>query len=363
YEFLDRLINIAIPRIRDFRGLNGRAFDGRGNYSMGIKEQIIFPEIDYDKIDKFAKKRAELKTIIKDEDRSYEDREEARLRLQKLPRDSSPVRGRNRCRLTGRPHGYYRKFGLGRNELRRMAMQGHVPGLEGTDMSMQDPIGDMLTRIRNAQARAKRDVAMPASKRKSAIAEVLKNEGYITDYRVEGEGAAKQLHVELKYFRGKPVIERVWRVSRPGLRIYKTKDQLPSIIGGLGVAIVSTSKGLMSDREARAQGIGGEIICRSDMSRVGKMPIPLPSGVEVTIAGQTVSIKGAKGAMEHVVHVLVSVALQDGVLNVSANDASQASNALSGTTRALLNNMVTGVSAGFTRKLEIVGVGYRAQVQ
>ena len=93
------------------------------------------------------------------------------------------------------------------------------------------------------------------------------------------------------------------------------------------------------------------------------MPIPLPSGVEVTIAGQTVSIKGAKGVMEHAVHVLVSVAMEDGVLNVSANDASQASNALSGTTRALLNNMVTGVSAGFTRKLEIVGVGYRAQVQ
>ncbi len=128
-------------------------------------------------------------------------------------------------------------------------------------MSMQDPIGDMLTRIRNAQARAKRDVTMPASKRKSAIAEVLKIEGYITDYREEGEGATKTLHVELKYFRGKPVIERVWRVSRPGLRVYKTKDELPSIIGGLGVAIVSTSKGLMSDREARAQGIGGEIIC------------------------------------------------------------------------------------------------------
>jgi len=93
------------------------------------------------------------------------------------------------------------------------------------------------------------------------------------------------------------------------------------------------------------------------------MPIPLPSGVEVTIAGQSVSVKGAKGTMDHVVHDLVSVALEDGVLNVSANNASQASNALSGTTRALLNNMVTGVSAGFTRKLEIVGVGYRAQVQ
>ena len=128
-------------------------------------------------------------------------------------------------------------------------------------MSMQDPIGDMLTRIRNAQARAKRDVVMPASVRKSAIAEVLKHEGYIVGYRVEGEGATKQLRIELKYYRGKPVIEHVRRVSRPGLRIYKTKDELPSIIGGLGVAIVSTSKGLMSDREARAQGIGGEIIC------------------------------------------------------------------------------------------------------
>lgn len=128
-------------------------------------------------------------------------------------------------------------------------------------MSMQDPIGDMLTRIRNAQARAKREVAMPASRRKTAIAEVLQSEGYIVGYREEGAGATKQLLVELKYYRGKPVIENVRRVSRPGLRIYKTKDELPSIIGGLGVAIVSTSKGLMSDREARAQGIGGEIIC------------------------------------------------------------------------------------------------------
>ena len=99
------------------------------------------------------------------------------------------------------------------------------------------------------------------------------------------------------------------------------------------------------------------------MSRVGKMPIPLPSGVEVTISGQTVSVKGAKGLMSHRVHDLVSIAFEDGVINVAANNASQSSNALSGTTRALLNNMVTGVSTGFTRKLEIVGVGYRAQVQ
>lgn len=128
-------------------------------------------------------------------------------------------------------------------------------------MSMQDPISDMLTRLRNGQARAKREVAMPASTKKAAIAEVLKSEGYITDYRVDGEGAERTLTIELKYYEGQPVIERIERVSRPGLRIYRNKDELPAVIGGLGVAIVSTSRGLMSDREARAQGVGGEVIC------------------------------------------------------------------------------------------------------
>ena len=128
-------------------------------------------------------------------------------------------------------------------------------------MSMQDPISDMLTRLRNAQARAKREVAMPASGKKTAIAEVLKSEGYISDYRVEGEGTKRSLVVELKYYEGQPVIEKIERVSRPGLRIYRNKDELPTVIGGLGVAIISTSRGLMSDREARAQGVGGEVIC------------------------------------------------------------------------------------------------------
>lgn len=128
-------------------------------------------------------------------------------------------------------------------------------------MSMQDPIADMLTRLRNGQARAKREVAMPASGKKAAIAEVLKNEGYIADYRVEGEGATRELRVELKYFEGRPVIEHISRVSRPGLRVYRQKGDLPNVVGGLGVAIVSTSRGLMSDRQARAEGIGGEVIC------------------------------------------------------------------------------------------------------
>ena len=128
-------------------------------------------------------------------------------------------------------------------------------------MSMSDPISDMLTRIRNGQKARKVAVSMPASKQKEAIAKVLADEGYITGYSSEGEGAEKQLSVELKYFEGVPVIERIERASRPGLRIYRGKDDLPKVLGGLGVAIVSTSAGVMSDRQARQKGIGGEVIC------------------------------------------------------------------------------------------------------
>ncbi|WP_434358166.1 30S ribosomal protein S8 [Parasalinivibrio latis] len=127
-------------------------------------------------------------------------------------------------------------------------------------MSMQDPISDMLTRIRNGQAAHKVAVSMPSSKLKVAIANLLKEEGYIADYAVSGE-AKPELEVTLKYFQAKPVIEQIQRVSRPGLRIYKKKDELPSVMGGLGVAVVSTSKGLMTDRAARKAGLGGEIIC------------------------------------------------------------------------------------------------------
>ena len=127
-------------------------------------------------------------------------------------------------------------------------------------MSLQDPIADMLTRVRNAQKAHKINVKMPASKQKSRIAEVLKGEGYISDFKVSDDNL-KQLIIELKYYQGKPVIEEVKRISRPGLRIFKSKDDLPSINGGLGIAIISTSKGVMTDAQARAAGYGGEIIC------------------------------------------------------------------------------------------------------
>jgi len=127
-------------------------------------------------------------------------------------------------------------------------------------MSMSDPIANLLTRIRNGQARGKVTITMPSSKQKVAIANLLKDEGYLTDVSVEPDGAKPQLVIKLKYYRGKPVIELLKRVSRPGLRIYRGKDELPVVLGGLGVAIVSTSKGLMSDRAARADGHGGEIL-------------------------------------------------------------------------------------------------------
>ncbi|ACJ28781.1 MULTISPECIES: 30S ribosomal protein S8 [Shewanella] len=127
-------------------------------------------------------------------------------------------------------------------------------------MSMQDPIADMLTRIRNGQAAKHVSVKMPSAKLKIAIAKVLKEEGYITDYAVADE-AKPELEVTLKYFQGQPVVETIQRVSRPGLRIYKGKNELPKVMGGLGVAIVSTSKGLMTDRTARQNGMGGEVIC------------------------------------------------------------------------------------------------------
>jgi small subunit ribosomal protein S8 len=127
-------------------------------------------------------------------------------------------------------------------------------------MSMQDPLADMLTRIRNAQMAEKPSVSMASSKVKLAVANVLKSEGYITDVTVAGE-SRPILTIELKYFEGKAVIEELKRVSRPGLRAYADKDSLPRINGGLGVAIVSTNQGVMTDRAARAAGIGGEIMC------------------------------------------------------------------------------------------------------
>jgi small subunit ribosomal protein S8 len=128
-------------------------------------------------------------------------------------------------------------------------------------MSMTDPIADMLTRIRNAQMVEQAVVAMPSSKVKLAIAKVLKDEGYIDAFKVSGDDIKPVLEIALKYYAGRPVIEKIERVSKPGLRIYKSKDDIPRVMNGLGIAIVSTSHGVMTDRKARATGVGGEVLC------------------------------------------------------------------------------------------------------
>ena len=128
-------------------------------------------------------------------------------------------------------------------------------------MSMSDPIADMLTRIRNAQMVEKASVSMPASKVKAAIAQVLKDEGYIDGFKVKNADGKSELEIALKYYAGRPVIERIERVSRPGLRVYRGRNAIPQVQNGLGVAIVTTPQGVMTDRKARATGIGGEVLC------------------------------------------------------------------------------------------------------
>ncbi|MFN9280874.1 MAG: 30S ribosomal protein S8 [Betaproteobacteria bacterium] len=128
-------------------------------------------------------------------------------------------------------------------------------------MSMSDPIADMLTRIRNAQLVEKASVAMPSSKLKVAIAQVLQDEGYIENFKVSSDDGKSQLEIGLKYYAGRPVIERIERVSRPGLRVYRGRDAIPQVMNGLGVAIVTTPRGVMTDRKARQTGVGGEVLC------------------------------------------------------------------------------------------------------
>jgi small subunit ribosomal protein S8 len=128
-------------------------------------------------------------------------------------------------------------------------------------MSMSDPIADMLVRIRNAQMVGHAETVMPASRLKASIAQVLKQEGYIEDFALRENGVRKELAIALKYYAGRPVIERLERVSKPGLRVYKGRDDIPRVMNGLGVAILSTSRGVMTDRKARADGVGGEVLC------------------------------------------------------------------------------------------------------
>ena len=174
-------------------------------------------------------------------------------------------------------------------------------------MTMTDPIADMLTRVRNANSAHHDAVSMPFSKLKSHIAEILQAEGYIACWKVEDAEVGKTLTIELKYGPNRErSIAGVRRVSKPGLRVYAKSTNLPKVLGGLGVAILSTSSGLLTDRQAESKGRGRgsprlRLVGGFDMSRIGRLPVTIPSGVEVTIDGQSVKVKGPKGELSHIV--------------------------------------------------------------
>ena len=218
-------------------------------------------------VKKYAKKRAALKKIINNRKLELSERFEAQLKLNKLPKNSAKIRIRNRCEVSGRPHGVYRKLKISRIALRDMASAGKIPGITNQvgrrKMTFTDPIGDMFSRIRNGQMRSLNSVEIPSSNFRKNILEILKNEGYIKDYFIEKtENNKTSLKITLKYYEGDPVIKEIKRISKPGRRVYSRATSIPKVMNGLGLAILSTPKGVMSDAEARKNNVGGEIICR-----------------------------------------------------------------------------------------------------
>ena len=193
-------------------------------------------------------------------------------------------------------------------------------------MALTDPLGDMLTRIRNGQRARKDSVLTPGSKLRARVLDVLQREGYIRGYSEEQMGPAAGIRIELKYFEGQPAIKHVARVSKPGRRVYSGSTELPRVMNGLGITIVSTPKGVLSDAEAREQNVGGEVLGRcSDMSRIGKKPVTIPSGVTANIEGAVLSVKGPKGTLAMPLRDEISYVLgDDGIAVNPANDTKRA---------------------------------------
>ena len=216
-------------------------------------------------VKQYAPKFAKLKAQANDKSLDEGERLIARLKMAELPRNANPTRIRNRCELTGRPRAYYRKFRLARVMLRDLANKGLIPGVTksswyGPIMAVTDPLGDLLTRIRNGQRAKKDSVLSPASKLRVRVLDVLQREGYIRGYSEEQMGPAAGVRIELKYFEGQPAIKHVARVSKPGRRVYSGSTELPRVMNGLGITIVSTPRGVLSDAEAREQNVGGEVL-------------------------------------------------------------------------------------------------------
>jgi ribosomal protein S8 len=320
WEFLDRLVSIALPRIRDFRGLNPGSFDGRGNYSLGIREQIIFPEIDYDSIANIRGLDVAITT-------SAASDEHAHALLSGL---GMPFAGRGRKKGTGltpwqRSHSSSSRSGRSGSRSAPTAGATSADGrarcsassasagsaarprargldprhdqelLVGEEM-LTDPVADMLTRIRNANKALQDRVVMPTSKLKLEIARLLKDEGYIKDFHVERGESFDNLVVELKYGRSRErVITDLKRVSKPGRRVYARKDRLPRVLGGWAprscpprTVSSPTAPPPSAVSAARSWPSSGS----AEMSRIGRQPIPVPTGVSIAIDPGRIMVNG-----------------------------------------------------------------------
>ena len=217
-------------------------------------------------VEKNAAKYAKLKAIANDESRDETERLIARLKMAELPRNGNPTRVRNRCELTGRVARLLSQVPLVADHASGPGQQGPDPRrhqvelVRAAGMAMTDPLGDMLTRIRNGQQARKDSILTPASKLRAHVLDVLQREGYIRGYSEEELAGQKGLRIELKYFEGQPAIQHLARVSKPGRRVYSGAQELPRIRNGLGTVIVSTPRGVLSDAEAREANVGGEVL-------------------------------------------------------------------------------------------------------
>jgi len=233
-------------------------------------------------------------------------------------------------------------------------------------MTFADPVGDMITRIRNAQMRLLNNVRMPSSKFREKILDVLKQEGYIADYKLLPDSNNKgNLSVDLKYNNGLPVIKEIKRVSKPGRRIYVRATSIPKIKNGLGLAIVSTSIGIMTDNDARSKNVGGEIICKVFwfiMSKIGKKPIQIPKDAKIKVESGKLILTGPKGSKQLSLNdkIFTASISEDNNLILKLIKKNETSNIMWGTTRSIINNALLGVTVGYEKILELTGVGYRA---
>ena len=298
YEFLDRLMTIAIPRIRDFRGLKPTSFDGRGNYSLGVREQIIFPEIDYDSVDAVRGLDVTITTSAPTDAEAYalleafgmpfsrEGNPFVQSETSSSPRTERAPDGEDlAARAPGAPRQVQdprvhplpplRPRALGVPQVRcvphlpararaQRLRAGHDEELLVIRMSMTDPVSDFLTRVRNGITAAHQEVEIPSSRLKREMARILKEQGYIRDFEIESptpDHPGELIRVTLKYTdERRSAITGLKRVSRPGQRHYVGHTEIPKVLGGMGTAIVSTSRGVMTGHEARDAGVGGEVV-------------------------------------------------------------------------------------------------------